>query len=68
MDAELEVLRCTDCVKLVFNRDMRKLGCCPNCGCKRFKNVLLLKDPEIEWLKEKGVSPEFMSLFEVTDG
>ena len=61
---EIEVVRCVDCQRLVLNKEVRSLGMCPGCGNKRVKTVLLLTEKERQELTEKGVSQEFMDLFE----
>lgn len=58
------VVRCVDCASLITRQDVQKFGMCPNCGCKRVKNVLIMNDKEINELKEKNISPEFIALFE----
>jgi uncharacterized CHY-type Zn-finger protein len=67
MDAELEVVRCTDCQALITYDEIKQFGCCPECNCKRVRNVLTMKPEEEQKLREKGVSEAFFTLFEATD-
>jgi len=59
------VVRCCDCQRLVTREEVRKHGMCPGCGNRRMRNVLVLSDKEMADLDRKGVSPEFLALFEV---
>lgn len=43
------IIRCKDCVKLVvWSKFQEFKGCCPNCGNKRFTEVTLLKQEEMD--------------------
>ena len=58
------VSRCCDCQKILFREQIQKLGMCPGCGNKRIRNVLVMSEKEMADLKEKGVDPDFLALFE----
>ena len=58
------VIRCCECQNLIMRTIIHKDGQCPNCGCKRIRNVLAMNDKEMDRLKELGVDPEFLALFE----
>jgi rRNA maturation endonuclease Nob1 len=62
------VLRCTECQRIIFQEEIAKIGKCPNCGCRKVRNVLTLSDSEEKLLKNKNVDPEFLELFEVVNG
>jgi predicted RNA-binding Zn-ribbon protein involved in translation (DUF1610 family) len=56
-------VRCTDCQRLIFRDEVQQFGCCPDCGNKRVRNVLTLKDDERQMLEQKGYN-DFLKLFE----
>lgn len=58
------VVRCDGCHKLVRIEAIKNVGCCPNCGNKRVRNVLVFNQEELEQLKEWKIDTEFISLFE----
>lgn len=58
------VVRCCDCKMVIHRNTVKTLGMCPSCGNRRVRNVLTLSEKEMEDLKEKGVDPEFLGLFE----
>ena len=58
------VVRCDSCQALIRRKHVHTMGCCPECGNKRFRNVLTLKDTEMEKMKEWNIDPEFIALFE----
>ena len=60
------VVRCDSCQKLLFVDDLKKMGMC-ECGNRKVKNVQTLKSEEVDLMKERNVSPEFLSLFEEAD-
>lgn len=64
------VLRCDSCQHVFLREIIHELGCCPECGNRRVRNVLILKPEEMERLKKEGIDPEFLALFEAmeTDG
>lgn len=61
------VVRCTDCQRLVFRTEIKEFGCCPDCGCKRFKNVVVMDDKEQQILIDKGHG-DFLKLFKEVSG
>lgn len=61
------VVRCVDCQRIIFRHEIQEFGMCPGCGTKRVKNVLLLTEEEMNELKDKCVSSEFLDEFEVKD-
>lgn len=63
-DFQDPVVRCDSCQALVHRRHVHKMGCCPECGNRRFRNVLTLKEGEMAKLKVEGIDPEFIALFE----
>lgn len=63
-DFEDPVLRCDSCSAMVFKTHLHQLGCCNKCGNRRFRNVLVMSKEEMEILKEKGVDPDYIALFE----
>jgi hypothetical protein len=58
------IVRCDSCQAIVHRRHIHKMGCCTECGNRRFRNVLILKESEMKRLKKEGVDPEFLALFE----
>jgi hypothetical protein len=58
------VLRCEGCKAIVHRKYIHTLGCCTECGNRRFSNVRLLKGEEMEQLKAMNIDPEFLALFE----
>lgn len=58
-------VRCTECQRIIFQEEVAKLGKCPNCGCRKVRNILTLSDSEALLFKNKGIDPEFLELFEV---
>jgi hypothetical protein len=60
------VLRCDACQKLVRKKTIHKLGCCHECGNKRFRNVNVFNGFERDQILEWGFA-EFLKLFEVID-
>lgn len=57
------VVRCTDCQRIIYRNEIQTFGCCPDCGNKRVRNVLMLKQEERDALAAKGCD-EFLALFE----
>jgi hypothetical protein len=47
--------------------EIRKFKMCPDCGNKRFKNVLVLSKKEMDSLQSQGIDAEFLALFEAVD-
>lgn len=58
------IVRCDSCADIVHRQHIHQFGCCPNCGNRRFRNVLILKETEMEKLRDDGIDPEFLALFE----
>ena len=57
------VVRCCECSSLVYREQIQQNGMCA-CGNRRVRNLLSLNDVEMEKLKERGVDPDFIKLFE----
>lgn len=57
------VVRCTECQRLITRKEIQEVGGCPDCGCRRIRNVLTLKPEEMDSVKKDW--PEFAALFEV---
>ena len=57
------IIRCDSCSIIVHRRSIAQMGCCPECGNRRFRNALTLKGPEMKRLKKEGIDPEFLALF-----
>lgn len=62
------VVRCTDCQTLITRDEIRKFGMCPSCGTRRMRNVVVLSAKEMQELRNKDISPEFLAEFEVKNG
>lgn len=45
------LMRCKDCQKLVPYSAITKIGCCDGCGNKRFTEITLLTEVEMEAVK-----------------
>ena len=58
------VVRCTECSKVFARETLRDKGMCPACGNKRVRNCLTFSETEMESLKNSGVDPDFIALFE----
>ncbi len=43
-----DLLRCKDCQGLVLFTAIQKLGCCDKCGNKRFTEITLMTETEME--------------------
>ncbi len=43
-----EIMRCKDCQELALMTAITKLGMCPHCGNKRFAEITLLKQEEMD--------------------
>lgn len=48
------VLRCQTCQMLVKHETLKKLGKCTKCGNKRFGNIQIMDEKELEQIKEWG--------------
>ena len=62
------VVRCDSCHVLLERSNLQKLGMCKKCGNRRVRNVLVMSDVEITQLKEWGIDPDFIALFEEVSG
>ena len=62
------VVRCTECQRLAAREELRKLGMCPGCGNRRFRNVTVLNKKEMDELRAADVDPAFLAEFEVKNG
>ena len=58
------IVRCCDCSKIVTRVAIKKFGSCPHCGNRRVRNVLAMTEEEMNKLKDQGVDPVFIALFE----
>ena len=65
-DAPFEdpIIRCDSCQAIFLREKIHKFGCCPECGNRRVRNVLVMKPDEFRKVKEMGIDPEFLALFE----
>ena len=62
------IVRCDSCSKLVMIELIGKIGKCPYCGRAKFWKVRTFSQRELEWMKERDVDPDFLKLFEQTEG
>lgn len=64
-DAEFAdpVVRCDSCNAVILVETIKKLGMC-KCGNRRIRNVQMLNGEELTQLKNWGVDPDFLALFE----
>ena len=62
------IVRCTECQRLIFMEEIRDVGMCPGCGCKRVRDVRVLNDQEIAELKAKDIDPDFLAIFNPAGG
>ena len=60
------IVRCDSCAKIIRVEKLKKLGYCPECSNTRIRNVRSLKPEEMEQVKEWGIDPEWIALFEAT--
>jgi len=58
------VVRCDSCNAMVYVRHIHKMGCCSECGNRRFRMMHTMKGEELERLKKDGVDPEYLALWE----
>lgn len=71
------ILRCDDCRNLCHVKVLAKIGCCPECGNRRYKSIQLFSEIEWEALSNKTYDfgmkewpkevDEFIKLFEEVD-
>jgi hypothetical protein len=52
------ILRCKDCQHLVTYPTITKLGMCHNCGNKRFSQVIILKQEEMDAIRNGQIQFE----------
>lgn len=57
------VVRCDSCSKIVQTKTLRELGCCPNCGNRKVRNLTVFNSEELTQMKDWGVDPEFLNIF-----
>lgn len=58
------VVRCDSCINIIFTKDLRENGMCPQCGNRKVREIRQLNHSEIDVLKGRGVDPDFIALFE----
>ncbi|MAH47227.1 hypothetical protein CMI37_15490 [Candidatus Pacearchaeota archaeon] len=61
------IVRCDSCQALVRRGTIHKLGCCDKCGNRRMRNVLIIKENEMQICKDWDLDADFLALFEETD-
>jgi len=57
------IVRCCECSEIVTREQIKNHGMC-ECGNRRVRNVNSLNGAEMEKMKENGVDPDFIKLFE----
>ena len=57
------VVRCTECQRMITREEIAQSGCCPKCGNRRVRNVLVMSPEEKALCQEKGFN-DFLKLFE----
>lgn len=65
-DAEFQdpVVRCDSCLKIIRLESLRQLGMC-ECGNRKVRNMQTYNEAEEAQMKEWGVDPDFLALFQV---
>lgn len=65
-DAEFAdpVVRCDSCSKITLTKELKRLGCCPNCGNRKVRNLLVFNGEERSQMEAWGVDPDFLAIFE----
>ena len=58
------VIRCDSCSKIALTKELKRLGCCPSCGNRKVRNLLVFNGEELAQMKEWGVAPDFLAKFE----
>jgi predicted RNA-binding Zn-ribbon protein involved in translation (DUF1610 family) len=61
------IVRCTECQGIIFREKLQTIGMCPKCGNRRVRNVLTMNEKELAFVKEKGIDPDFLKLFEMVE-
>src|SRR5262245_8791969 len=57
------IVRCNDCQKIVDYKTLTKLGMCDGCGCRRVKQINLLKQEEWDKIVSGEIDFEDRELF-----
>lgn len=57
------VVRC-ECGTLLQTETLLTMGSCSNCGGRKVRNVLRLKDGEMEQMRKWSIDQKFLDLFE----
>jgi hypothetical protein len=65
-DAPFEdpVVRCDSCVRMIFRDELKKHGKCVRCGNRKVRNCDTFTQEEFDLMRERGVDPVFLALFE----
>lgn len=65
-DAPFEdpVVRCDSCQTMIFRKELTTLGRCPKCGRRKVRNCDVFSEAEFQRMRDKGVDPDFLALFE----
>lgn len=58
------VVRCDSCQVLIEVKHLLKAGMCPKCSNTRVRNVRTMSAAEMAEMKDRGVDPEWIALFE----
>jgi uncharacterized CHY-type Zn-finger protein len=58
------VVRCDSCAKITLTSELKRIGCCPNCGNRKVRNLLVFNEQELAQMKAWGVDPDFLAVFE----
>lgn len=56
--------RCCSCRTINTGKQLAKFGFCTNCAKRRFEEIKMMSKEEAAKLKEQGVDPLFLLLFE----
>jgi hypothetical protein len=57
------LMRCKDCQSLVDMDTIKKLGCCNKCGNKRFMEITILTEKEMEDISTGAIDFPFRAEF-----
>lgn len=60
------VVRCDSCQKILMVAKLKEMGACI-CGSRKVKNLRGYNDVEEAQMKDWGVDPDFLALFETVD-
>ena len=58
------VVRCMDCNKILKREVLHIIGKCPHCGAIKCRNLQVYNSEEAGQMKEWGIDPDFLALFE----